>query len=142
MARRDLPELSRFELQCLRMLWERGEATVRRIHGAMEDPPTYSTVRKIFERLEDKGAIERVGKEGRAVVYRSRVSRPAMVRKEVEQFLDTLFDGAAAPLLSHLARTRAVDLDDLREMERQLAEEERDGGAADADPGEAGERDR
>lgn len=141
MAQRDLPELSRFELQCLRMLWERGEATVRAIHEGLEDPPTYSTVRKIFERLEDKGAVERAGKEGRAVVYRSRVSRPAMVRKEVEQFLDTLFDGAAAPLLSHLARTRAVDLDDLREMERELAGED-DGAAEEGDdaPGAGGGR--
>jgi len=60
-----LPDLSRFELQCLRMVWDRGEASAKEIHEALEDPPSYSTVRKIFERLEDKGAIERVGKDGR-----------------------------------------------------------------------------
>jgi BlaI family penicillinase repressor len=73
-------------------------------------------VRKSFERLEDKGAIERVGMDGRAVVYRSTVSRPAVVRQEIRRLLDSSFDGAAAPLLSHLADMDAVDLDDLREL--------------------------
>lgn len=121
-----LPDLSRFELQCLRMLWDRGEASARAVHGELDDPPSYSTVRKIFERLEEKGAIERVGMDGRAVVYRPAVARSAMVRKEVAAFLDTLFDGSAAPLLSHLARVKALDLDDLRAIERVLAEAEED----------------
>lgn len=124
MARRDLPDLSRFELQCLRLLWDRGEASAKDVHAAIADPPSYSTVRKIFERLEEKGAVERVGKDGRAFLYRPRVSRRAMIRKEVARFLDSVFDGAAAPLLSHLARMQAVDLDDLRELERELADGE------------------
>lgn len=126
MTRSDLPDLSRFELQCLRRLWDHGEASVREIHDSMQDPPSYSTVRKIFERLEDKGAVERVGKEGRALLYRPLVGRRAMLRKEVEQFLDTVFDGAAAPLLSHLARMRALDLEDLRAIEQELQEHEDD----------------
>ena len=132
MGRNRLPDLSRFELQCLRMLWDRGAASARQIHDALVDPPSYSTIRKIFERLEDKHAVERVGKDGRAFVYRPAVGRREMVRKEVGQFLDTLFDGAAAPLVSHLARERALDLDDLREIERVLGE--------DADRPDAGER--
>jgi len=115
-----LPELSRFELQCLRRLWEQGEASARQVHSSLERPPSYSSVRKILERLEDKGAIERVGLAGRAVLYRSRVGRAAMIRKEIGRLLDSLFDGAAAPLLSHLADMKALDLDDLRELERML----------------------
>ncbi len=118
---RKLPDLSRFELQCLRLLWQSGEASAGVVHAQLQDPPSYSTVRKIFERLETKGAIERVGKSGRSVVYRPSVSGPAMIRKEIARLLDSLFDGAAAPLLSHLAQMRALDLDDLREIERQLA---------------------
>lgn len=116
-----LPELSRFELQCLRRIWELGETSARQIHAALADPPSYSTVRKILERLEDKGAIERVGMDGRALIYRSRVGRAAMVRKEVARLLDALFDGAAAPLLSHLADMKALDLEDLRAVEQELA---------------------
>ena len=44
-----LPDLSRFELQCLRKLWDRGQATVRDIHGDLDRAPSYSTVKKIVD---------------------------------------------------------------------------------------------
>jgi BlaI family penicillinase repressor len=121
-----LPDLSRFELQCLRKLWNRGEATVRDIHDDLDDPPSYSTVRKIVDRLEEKGAVKRVGKNGKAWVYRSAVSPTAMLGKEVRRFLDAAFDGAAAPLVAQLADMKKVSLDDLRELERSVAEKEED----------------
>lgn len=132
-----LPDLSRFELQCLRFLWDAGEATVRDIHERIPDPPTYSTVRKIFERLEDKGAIDRVAKEGQAWVYRPVVPRAAMIRKEIRAFLDNVFDGSAEPLVAHLAEMDALSLEDLREIERQLGDEH--GEAPDDDAGDGGE---
>ena len=116
-----LPDLSRFELQCLRKLWNRGEATVREIHGDLKDPPSYSTVRKIVERLEEKGAIKRVRQENQAWVYRSAVSSSAMLRKEVRRFLDAAFDGAAAPLVAQLADMNEVTLEDLRELEENAS---------------------
>ena len=115
-----LPSLSRFELQCLRKLWDRGEATVRDMHDALSGPPSYSTVRKIVERLEEKGAVERVRKEGRAWVYRSRVAPSAMLRKEIRRFLDVAFDGSAAPLVAQLARMQELTVEDLKEIERVL----------------------
>lgn len=138
-----LPDLSRFELQCLRFLWDAGEATVRDIHERIPDPPTYSTVRKIFERLEDKGAIERLAKEGQAWVYRPVVPKGAMIRKEIRAFLDNVFDGSAEPLVAHLAEMDALSLEDLREIERQLeadGEEAEEGQAEDrgAGPGSGG----
>ena len=122
-----LPDLSRFELQCLRKLWNRGQATIREIHGDLDDPPGYTTVKKIVERLEDKGAVVRVRKEGRAWVYRSPVSASAMIRKEIHRFLDTLFEGAGTPLVAHLADMKEVSLDDLREIEQQLGGRSRSG---------------
>ena len=115
-----LPELSRFELECLRRLWARGEASVREVHGSLEEPPSYSTVRKIFERLENKGAVRRVRRDGTAWIYRSAVSPAAMIRKEVGRLLDTLFDGSGEPLVSHLVDMDAVTLEDLRAVEARL----------------------
>jgi BlaI family penicillinase repressor len=117
-----LPSLSRFELQCLQKLWGLKEATVREIRDALAEPPSYSTVRKIVERLEEKGAVERVRKDGRAWVYRSRVTPSAMLRKEIRQFLDVAFDGSAVPLVSQLARMDELTVEDLREIERLIGE--------------------
>ena len=116
-----LPDLSRFELQCLRKLWNRGEATVRDIHGDLDSPPSYSTVRKIVERLEEKGAIERIRKSDKAWVYRSAVSPSAMLGKEIRRFLEAAFDGAAAPLVAQLADMNEVTLEDIRELEQHVA---------------------
>jgi predicted transcriptional regulator len=118
-----VPELSRFELQCLGRLWSLGNASIREVHAALDDAPSYSTVKKIFERLEEKGAVERIRRDGKAWVYRSTVKPRAMIRKEVRRLLDALFDGEAAPLVAHLADTDELSLDDLREIERTLAQE-------------------
>jgi BlaI family transcriptional regulator, penicillinase repressor len=126
-----LPDLSRFELQCLRKLWNRKEATVREIQADLEGGPGYSTVRKIFERLEAKGAVERVRLEGKAWVYRPAVSVSEIVRKEIRRFLDGLFDGGAPELVSRLADMNELTVDDLREAERTLGEKR---GAGDATP--------
>lgn len=129
---KSLPHLSRFELQCLRMLWDEDEATVRDIHTKIEDAPSYSTVRKIFERLEDKGAVERVRRDGAAWVYRSAVAPTPVIQREIRRFLDGLFNGSAGPLVAHLAEMDALSLEDLKEIEKLAAD-------ADADPsGDAG----
>ncbi len=117
-----LPDLSRFELQCLRKLWNRREASVREIREDLTDPPSYSTVRKIVERLEDKGAVVRVRKDGKAWVYRSAVSPSAMLRKEIRRFLDVAFDGSAAPLMAQLAQMDEVTVEDLKEIEDRVAQ--------------------
>jgi len=105
---RNLPDLSRFELECLRRLWKQGQASVREVHGALDDAPSYSTVRKIFERLEDKGAVARVRRAGKAWIYRSTVTPRAMIRKEIRRFLDSVFDGSADSLVSHLAEMKEL----------------------------------
>jgi BlaI family penicillinase repressor len=116
---RSLPQLSRFELQVLRLLWARSEASVADLHGDIPDAPSYSTIRKIVERLEHKGAIERVRVDGQAVVYRAAVPWTAVIRHEIRRFLDVMFDGRAAPLVAQLAEMDAVSLDDLKSLERR-----------------------
>ena len=118
-----LPDLSRFEMECLRRVWSRGEASVRDVHESLDDPPSYSTVRKIFERLEEKGAVRRTERVDRAWRYASAVGKADMVRKEIGALLETLFDGSAKPLVSHLAEMDALDLDDLRALEARLTEQ-------------------
>ncbi len=115
-----VPELSRFELQCLGKLWSLGSASIREVHEVLEQAPSYSTVKKIFERLEEKGAVERVRREGKAWVYKSTVKPRAMIRKEIRRLLDSLFDGEAVPLVAHLAEMDELSLDDLQEIEQTL----------------------
>lgn len=129
--KRSLPDLSRFEIECLRRLWSRGEASIRLIHNDLPGSPSYSTVRKIFERLEAKGAVERVRLEGKAWVYRSTVSQKDMIRKEIRRFLDTLFDGSARPLVSHLVDMDDISIEDLKKLEAADGDADVEGGRGD-----------
>ena len=96
---------------------------------------SYSTIRKILERLEKKQASERVGKAARSVLYRARVGHAAIVRREIRRFLELMFDGAAVPLLAHLADMKALELEDLRALEQALST----GGASEPEPNEDAE---
>jgi len=117
---RELPELSPFELQCLNSLWRHGEASVRRVQADFPGGAGYSTFRKIFERLERKGAIERVRRAGRAWVYRPAVPSSGILRREIRRLVDGLFGGRGGALLAHLADMDALTLEDLREAEQAL----------------------
>ena len=119
---RKLPDLSRFELQCLRRLWTLEQASLREIHGAIPDAPSYSTVRKIFERLEEKGAVRRVRRDGKAWIYRSTVKPGEMIHQEIRRFLDSVFDGSAGPLVAHLAEMDELSVGDLKAIEQRLDE--------------------
>ncbi len=66
-------------------------------------------------------AVKRTDRVGQAWRYTSAVGKAAMVRKEIGSLLETLFDGSAKPLVSHLAEMDALDLDDLKALEERLA---------------------
>ena len=121
-----LPDLSRLEIQCLRLLWKRQQASVREIQTDLGPSAGYSTVRKIIERLEEKGAVQRAGRRGKALLYRSRVSQTEMMRKEVGRFLDTMFDGSALSLMSQLVDMESVTASDLDRLQEYLDDEGQD----------------
>jgi predicted transcriptional regulator len=93
---------------------------VRQVQRDLPGGPSYSSFRKIFERLESKGAVVRVRLEDRAWIYRSTVSPAGMIRKEIRRLIDGLFDGQGGPLVTHLTDMDAITLEDLRKCEETL----------------------
>lgn len=83
------------ELECLKALWEIGEANVRAVQQQMEPRKrlAYTTVMTLLERLAKKGGVAR-RKVGRAFFYTATVEREAMRRKAVQELADSLFDGS------------------------------------------------
>ena len=82
------------ELEALKVLWDRGEATVRDIADAMnasasrqgEDELAYTTVLSLLQVMEQKGLVDhqRIGK---AYVYAPRVERQSTFRRLAGSFL-------------------------------------------------------
>lgn len=119
--------LTKFELEIMDALWALGRASVREIQEALpaKKCPAYTTVQTIVYRLEEKGAVRRVGKSGNAHVFEATVSRQSVHRRLINELLD-LFGGSARPLMAHLLEAGKLTLEDVREMESGLAKLEED----------------
>ena len=120
-----LPRLSKLELQIMEALWTRGASSVREIQEAFpeRDRPAYTTVQTMVYRLEAKKAIRRVKKIGNAHVFEPLVTRKSAHRRLIAELLD-FFGGSARPLMAHLVETGKLSLEDIREMEGMLSEQE------------------
>src|ERR1035441_4960502 len=116
------PKVTRFELQLLEQLWKLGSASVREVQENLpeKDRPAYPRVQTIMYRLEEKKAVRRVKKIGNAHIFEPVATRKAVYRRLVDDLLD-LFGGSAAPMMSHLAESGKLSLEDIRQAERILA---------------------
>lgn len=91
------------ELQCLKVLWARGEGNVGDVQQALapQKPLAYTTVMTLLERLLRKGAVTRQ-KHGRHFVYAPAVTKETLRRVAVRQLADAFFDGSEAALVRYL----------------------------------------
>ncbi len=98
---RDIPPP--LELECLRALWNLGEANVRDVREALtpKRPLAYTTVMTMLDRLARKQAVSR-RKVGRSFVYTPLISREDIRQLAVRELLDTLFDGSKETLVNYL----------------------------------------
>ncbi len=115
--------LTKFELEIMDVIWERGEIAIREIQELLPEQrrPAYTTVQTIVGRLEEKGAVERTRKIGNAFLYRARVTRRSAHRRVIDELLD-LLGGSAEPLMAHLVESGRVTLEDLKRAEQQIDE--------------------
>jgi BlaI family penicillinase repressor len=92
--------LTRQELQIMKVVWERGAATVREVCSAMsqEKLTAYTTVLTLMGILEEKGALVHT-RSGRAYIYRPLLSRQRATQNQVHDVLTRFFDGNPEKLI-------------------------------------------
>jgi predicted transcriptional regulator len=106
MTPKELPP--RLELECLKALWDLGEANVRDVQAALARPLAYTTVMTVLDRLARRGCVER-RKVGRGFQYSAVLSRDSVRRVAIEDLIDCYFDGSEDSLRHYLqARAAAV----------------------------------
>jgi len=118
-------EITDTELEVLRELWRRDEATIRDLTDAIYPDgghSHYATVQSLLDRLQAKGFVKRE-KSGRVNRYRALVGRAELASRRLRATADALFDGAMAPLLTHLvdhAELEPEEIAALRDLVEQL----------------------
>lgn len=116
--RRKTNTLTEQELEIMKIVWELGEATVRRVYERLleEREIAYTTVMTMMQVLERKGRLRKTQGE-KAHVYTPSEAKQRVLGGMVQEFVNRVFNGSAEPLLLHLIednRLTAADLDRLR----------------------------
>ncbi|MCE9524571.1 MAG: BlaI/MecI/CopY family transcriptional regulator [Planctomycetales bacterium] len=111
------------ELEILKVLWDRGEATVRDVYEELRQrlPIVQNTVQAFLRTMEDKGLVTH-RLEGRTFIYQPTYERQQTTQRLAEQLLTRAFDGAMDQLVQSVLSLRQPTKDELARLEQLLAE--------------------
>ena len=109
------------ELEILKVVWQRGEATVREVFRDLsaQRKIAYTTVLTMMGILEQKGHLEKTAGE-RAYIYKPTKPQQQVVGSMVNEFVHRVFNGSARPLLVHLVENPDIHPDELAGIEKLL----------------------
>ena len=123
--RESLPKPTETELELLRVLWEKGPATVRELHDAvnLQRAVGYTSVLKILQIMTEKGLVEREA-ANKAHIYRPAASQEETQNQLLRDLSERLCSGSAAQLAMHALAMQPASAEELDEI-RNLIEQKR-----------------
>lgn len=113
--------ISKAELEIMKVLWRQDGAGATEVHEALERDHDWNirTVKTMLSRLVEKGALN-TSPDGRRFRYHPMISETDFKQAETRQFVDRIFAGRAAPLVAHLADARGLTDQDIQDLEALL----------------------
>ena len=116
-----LPSLSPAETEILRLVWQRGSATVQEVCDNLPDDRciAYATVQTLLRRLEKKGYVRHTS-IGKAHVFSAAVKQEKVIKQTVTEFVERLFGGDPLPLILHLADSSKLASDDVERLKKSI----------------------
>ncbi len=123
MAKRP-PTIPDSELDVIKVLWDRGQGTVREILETLRAAGrqwSYATVATLLDRLETKGMVTSDRSE-LAFVYKPAITEQEVQQKRLNSLVDKLYQGEPGLLVLHLLKSHALAPDQAREVRKLLDE--------------------
>ena len=114
------------ELEIMKVIWPRGQATVREVYDDLRTRRSiaYTSVQTMMNVLETKGHLKRrPSYQGQRLC----ASPSAADGRQIHgaEFVNRVFDGSARPLLVHLLKEKGLTDRERRELQRLLDKEEK-----------------
>jgi len=111
--------LTRQELLIMKVIWERGSATVREVYDTLfqRKPKAYTTILTLMQILERKGVLAR-RRIGRTHHYSPVLSRKQATINQVNDLLDSFFDGNSNMLIENILKTELQTIEPLKITEK------------------------
>jgi predicted transcriptional regulator len=114
-------ELTELQIALLRVLWERGEASVAEVWDALREERglAQTTIATLLSRLERRGVVARRA-EQRSFVYRAVVSEGDVRESMVGGLTERMFGGDVTALVNHLLTSREIAPGDLARLRAMI----------------------
>ena len=127
MARKSSPTLTDAEQRIMRVLWNKGEASVRDVADELNRSRNvaYTTVMTMMGILADK-RFAAFRKEGRAFIYRPKITERQARTQALKHVIGQFFGGSPEALAQHLITEDQIDLAEIEALQRQLDEKGRE----------------
>jgi BlaI family transcriptional regulator, penicillinase repressor len=125
-AKKSLP-ISEAESVVMQIFWARGALPTEEVVAALENHQKWqeSTVKTLLNRLLNKGAL-RARKDNRRYVYSPVLTQDEWLSTESHGFVDRLFGGRVAPLVSYFSQQKKLskkDIEDLKQLIKEIDSE-------------------
>ena len=122
MPRPKSPTMTDGELRLMRVLWERGQATVGEVVDALKSPkPAYNTVLTLLRIMEKKGYVSH-RKDGRAFTFLPEVGRADASRSALQTLVNRFFEGSPRLLMLNLLEDEQLAPDVLKQLRERIEE--------------------
>ena len=118
-------QLGDLQLDIMRVLWSRGEATAGEVHAALaERGLALTTIKTMLRKLEERAVVSHRS-ERRAFIYRALLAESEVRKGMVGYVVQRLFAGDGAALVNHLIEAGEFDAATLDQLRARLTEQRR-----------------
>lgn len=108
------------EMEILQVLWQKGNATVREVHEALNKKDSgYTTTLKLMQILHEKGMVERDTNQ-KTHIYKALVSQDKTEKQLVNKMIDNVFNGSAARLVMQALGNHSASAEEIDEIKKYL----------------------
>src|SRR5262245_58610936 len=123
MPRPKSPTMTDGELRLMRVLWDKGQATVGEVDDALKTrpKPAYNTVLTLLRIMEKKGYVSH-SKDGRAFIFLPMVDRADASRSALQTLVNRFFDGSPRLLMLNLLQDEQLSPEALKQLKERIGE--------------------
>lgn len=109
------------ELEILRILWEKGTASVREVHEELSKTKEagYTTTLKLMQIMHEKGLVNR-DDSVKTHIYQAAVTKDKTQKHMLNRMINTLFGGSTTELVLQALGNHKATKEELEEIERLI----------------------
>jgi predicted transcriptional regulator len=109
------------ELEILKILWDKENATVREVHEELSKNKDsgYTTTLKLLQIMFEKGLVTR-DDSNKTHIYQPAVTRQKTQKQFLDKMINTLFAGSSTQLVLQALGNQKASKDELEEIQKYL----------------------